>query len=451
MKKTRLTLLAALLVALAGTSGCLFFGGKKQTAQAPASNSAAPDKVLYDRGVGEIQHGKYVEGRLALQTLINTYPDSEYLAKAKLSIANSYYKEGGTSGLTQAIAEYQDFITFFPFLDEAAYAQMQVAMAHYRMMEKPDRDHTQALQAEDAFQTMMLKYPQSKWTPEATQRLREVQEVLAEGDFDVARFYYLRRADKAAAARLLELVGRYPLYSQADKANWILGEMYQKHEANQFAAQFYAHIISDYPLSSYAPEAKKRLQNLGYPIPQPDPGALARMQAEQQYVHTHPEKTALWRRTMSLPLGVLHGGPDVSHAAHVGQPDLQPENIQVSATEVLKPGGGTGMTGGSGTGGGGGAATNAVSIERVGGAGGANAPAASAGAENPSGGAAGDNPAGGTAAGSNAAAGGSSSAAAASDSSKDSANGADAGKKTDKKEKDSSSKKKKGWHKIIPW
>ena len=97
----------------------------------------------------DIKRSKYIEARLNLQTLINTYPDSEYLAKAKLAVADSYYKEGGTSNLTQAIDEYKNFIVFFPFLDEAAYAQMQVAMAHYRMMEKADRDNSQALNAED--------------------------------------------------------------------------------------------------------------------------------------------------------------------------------------------------------------------------------------------------------------------------------------------------------------
>src|SRR5579859_7132330 len=61
-----------------------------------------PDKVLYEKAVNEITHARYDVGRLTLQTLINTYPDSEYLSKAKLAIADSYYKEGGVSGLTQA-------------------------------------------------------------------------------------------------------------------------------------------------------------------------------------------------------------------------------------------------------------------------------------------------------------------------------------------------------------
>ena len=115
-----------LMVAASLLGGCL---GKKNTAP-PTGTSAEPDKVLYTKAVDDLKHGRYGVGRLALQTLINTYPDSEYLAKAKLAIADSYYKEGGTAGLKQSIVEYSDFRTFVPFLDEAAYAQMQIAMAH---------------------------------------------------------------------------------------------------------------------------------------------------------------------------------------------------------------------------------------------------------------------------------------------------------------------------------
>ena len=46
--------------------------------------------------MNDIKHGRHEVGRLGLQTLINTYPDSEYLAKAKLAIADSYFKEGGS-------------------------------------------------------------------------------------------------------------------------------------------------------------------------------------------------------------------------------------------------------------------------------------------------------------------------------------------------------------------
>src|SRR5579862_1926397 len=308
-------LLAALLASLA-VAGC--FGRKSATAaNTGPGESAEPDKVLFERATDDLNHSRYPVARLALQTLINTYPDSEYLAKAKLAIADSYYKEGGTTGLTQAAAEYQDFITFFPFLDEAAYAQMQIGMAHYRQMEKPDRDRNEAEQAEAAFQNFLEKYPKSELRPEAEQDLRNIQEVLAEGDYRIGNFYFIRHVDRAAAARLAELANRYPLYSQADHANWMLGEMYERHERNDLASQYYARIAKDYPLSPLAADAKAKLVKLNVPVPQPDPTALARMQKEQQA----PHKGA---GILGLATGMFKSEPDVHMAAHTGEPTLTP-------------------------------------------------------------------------------------------------------------------------------
>ena len=149
---------------------------KKVNKSTSVDNTAEPDKLLYERAMDDIKHGRHEVGRLNMQTLINTYPDSEYLAKAKLAIADSFYKEGGTANTTQAIQAYTDFTVFFPMLPEAAYAQLQVAVAHFREMEKPDRDRTQALEAEDAFQTFLQKYPRDPLAPKAEQYLREVQE-----------------------------------------------------------------------------------------------------------------------------------------------------------------------------------------------------------------------------------------------------------------------------------
>lgn len=319
------------------------------------ANSAEPDKVLYDRALADLKHSRYTEGRLALQTLINTYPDSEYLAKAKLAIADSYYKEGGTSNLTQAISEYKDFGTFFPFLDEAAYAQMQIGMAHYKMMEKADRDTTQALLAEDELQAMLLKFPQSKLAPQAEQHLREVQEVLADGEYKIAKFYFTKQDTRAAGARLLELTDRYPLYSQADEAYWMLADIYMKTKQNtkdedvrnvwaEQAARCYFRIARDYPLSKRAPEAKARLKSMGQQPPAPDPNALARMQKEQSYAKEHHSRVSGF---VNSPLGMLKTGPDVSTAAHSGQPNLNPPSDTFAATDVLKAGPGMSVSGGT--------------------------------------------------------------------------------------------------------
>ncbi len=344
MRRFPLVLVTCGLV-LACASECsaqlIFHKKKKVDKSTDASNTVEPDKQLYNKAMEDIKHGRHEVGRLNLQTLINTYPDSEYLAKAKLAIADSYFKEGGTANTTQAIAGYKDFIVFFPFLPEAPYAQMQVAMANYNEMAKPDRDNTHALEAEAEFQTFLSKYPKDPLVPKGEQHLREVQEVLAEGQYRIAYFYYVKGDRRASAGRLIPLVGRYPLYSKSDTAWWMLGDIYEKSERKDLAGNCYAQIVKNYPLSSRAAEAKDKLKAFGMPVPQPDPKAVEWMTAEQ---NAPRKRESLAHR----PLGIFHSGPNVSMAARSGAPNLQPQGEDQSGVDILK--GGNKSTLGSGTG-----------------------------------------------------------------------------------------------------
>src|SRR5712675_2243045 len=190
--------------------------------------SKQPDKVLFDRGMDAMKHNRFDVSRMTLQTLINTYPDSEFIARAKLAVADSWYAEGGSTAMQQAEIEYKDFTTFFPNMPEAAEASLKVANIHYQQMEKADRDYTHAMRAEEEYRSVILQYPDSKViAKEARQRLREVQEVLAQREYNFGRFYYLRQAYPAAIARLQTLVDRYPLYSGADETLFLLGETYE--------------------------------------------------------------------------------------------------------------------------------------------------------------------------------------------------------------------------------
>src|ERR1700716_3673069 len=141
-KKLGIVALAAVLL----TGGCGFH--RKKYENPITKNTDQPDKVLFDRAVKDIERGRYEVARLTLNTLINTYDTSEFLAKAKLAIADSWYREGGAHGLAQAEAEYKDFILFYPAMEEAAESQWKVCTIHFKQMEKPDRDRAQAMRAE---------------------------------------------------------------------------------------------------------------------------------------------------------------------------------------------------------------------------------------------------------------------------------------------------------------
>jgi len=296
-----------------------------------------PDKVLFDRAIDDIEHSRYEIARITLNTLINTYDQSEFLAKAKLAVADSWFREGGSAGLAQAEAEYKDFILFYPTMEEAAESQEKICQIHYKQMDKVDRDQAQAIRAEDECRQLMVQFPNSKYVDETKQLLRNIQEAIAEGEYSVGAFYLKRGDNSAAANRLGHVVEQYPLYSKADLALWQEGQAYS-HLGNRFRRQegeAYSRIVRDYPLSDYADDAARRLKELEMPVPEPDKAAMARMQYEKD----HPEKPSKLTRYTQ----VLRRGPDMTAAAHQGDPAMT--TLRPSVPPLVPQPAGTGGAG----------------------------------------------------------------------------------------------------------
>jgi outer membrane protein assembly factor BamD len=295
----------------------LTFGCRRRKYENPITkDTLQPDKVLFDKAVKDIEKGRYEIARLTLNTLINTYDTSEYLAKSKLAIADTWFREGGSHGLAQAEAEYKDFILFYPTLEEAAEAQDKVCNIHFRQMEKADRDTNHALRAEDECRQLLVQFPNSKFAPGGQQRLREIQEAIADHEFRVGGFYHTKGSYVPAANRLESLVNQYPLYSNADEALWLTADSYSRLGPRFLDRSVLAlsRIVKDYPLSSRVEDAKAKLTALEKPIPEPDPVALARMKYELENYDKPGMMSHFW--------GIFRKSPDVRAAAKSGTPAM---------------------------------------------------------------------------------------------------------------------------------
>ena len=351
----RVSLIAMLGMLLAVTVACT---NKKSVNPLANVGSKQPDKVLFDKAMDAMKHNRFDVARMTLQTLINTYPDSEFIARAKLAVGDSWYAEGGTASLAQAEQEYRDFETFFPNMPEAAEAQLKIANIQYQQMEKADRDYTHAKRAEDEYRNLIMQYPDNpKLVKEGKQRLMEVQEVLADREFDIGRFYYFRQSYPASIARLKSLVEKYPLYSRADEALFLLGQNYEGQiaqlrarpickafntppgcvgaeaakgkvieEWTKEAAAAYSQIITRYPVMEREDDAKKRLAALHQPVPRPTKAAVAQNRAE--------EESRQEASTLDRLMSVVKKGPDVAQAAKVGDPTLV-DPTPVAARDVV--------------------------------------------------------------------------------------------------------------------
>jgi outer membrane protein assembly factor BamD len=252
----------------------IFGGGEDKYADLTGAAVAGRDRVLFEEAAKEVRKGRFDTGRLLFSTIINTYPDSPFLALAKLAIADSFFLEGTTSALIQAAQGYQDWLTFFPTDPLADDAMLKVAEAEMRQMGLYNRDITHARKAEQRLKVLLQQYPKSPLRPVVESRLAEVQENLAMHNLAIARYYWdvkyktQKGGLKGAQSRLKEVVDKYPCFSFNDEVLYRLASTYQAEEEPDEAAKYYQQLIIGFPDSQYNEKAREQLNIIGAAIPE---------------------------------------------------------------------------------------------------------------------------------------------------------------------------------------
>ncbi len=256
-----ITLLSLLLAACGG--------GKSKVKN---ENAAIPgrDKELYEQASVKAQKGRYDEARLLYNVVITTYADSEYLPLAKLAIADSFYLEGGTSNLEQAIGGYKDFAQYFPTHPKICDVKHKIAQSFMRQMGAYNRDATSARKA---YQQLISAEQSCQSSPVLTVIKRDkeaVQQMLGLHEQEIAKFYiFQRQAYKAGESRLRDIINNYPLFGYYDESLYLLGVSLIEQEQPEEAAEYFTRLVRDYSTSEFAKKGKEYLEKLGKPIPAP--------------------------------------------------------------------------------------------------------------------------------------------------------------------------------------
>ena len=258
------------LTVLALTFTLAACGGGKDKVKNENEYKPGRDKELYATAEQKLKKGRYDEARLLYNVVITTYPDSEYLPLAKLSIADSFYLEGGTSNPERATGRYKDFAQYFPTHPEVCKVKHKIAHALMRQMGAYNRDASKARQAEFQLKAALQSCQTSALKPQIESDLKDVQQVLGLHELDIARFYIgNRQAYKAGESRLRDIINQYPFFSYYDESLYLLGVALVEQEQPEEASEYFTKLVRDYPNSEYTKKGKEYLEKLGKPIPEP--------------------------------------------------------------------------------------------------------------------------------------------------------------------------------------
>lgn len=224
-----------------------------------SSLSQSTDEELFIKAENLFKKKKYSRALEDFKTLKEQFPKSRYLGQTQLYIGEIHLAK---KEYEEAIAAYQNFITFYPTHPEVAKAQYQLGVCYYKQIPSPDRDQTSTYRAIEEFAKVRTRYPDSEYAQKAVEKILKSQNRLAEHEFKIAEFYRKERAYKAAISRLLTILEEYPNTEIVDKTLFYLGMNYLELDQKEEAELYLKRLIQNYPNNGYADKAKKELSNI---------------------------------------------------------------------------------------------------------------------------------------------------------------------------------------------
>ncbi|MEM7248436.1 MAG: outer membrane protein assembly factor BamD [Acidobacteriota bacterium] len=212
----------------------------------------------YATALARYKTGKYLPAREILLPLEDSPRALDIQEKVKLLIADTYYYQGGSLNLTEALARYRSFLTFFPGSEHAEYARFQLGNCYYKQLGPADRDQSFTKSAIAEYEKLLVSNPDSPYAESAAERIVEARALAARHEFQVGKFYWDWGNYEAASGRLMRLLLERPETPDREQALYLtaqcLYELGRPDEAEAWAAR----LRTDHPDSSWAAKLKPR-------------------------------------------------------------------------------------------------------------------------------------------------------------------------------------------------
>ncbi len=244
-------LLLPLLLASLVVTGC---GGKKRL----DAVEVLPVEELYAEGKRSLDNGNTDRAERYLQRLVARFPYGEYSELAQLDLAYAQYRE---RKYEEGYSSVNRFIKLYPAHRNIDYAYYLRGLINFdrqsgllsRWIESDytRRDLNHARQSFQDFGQLLKRYPNSRYVPEARQRMVHLRNGLAQGELNTALFYFRRDAHIAAINRAQFLVENYEETPQAGDALAIMTESYARLGRTQQSKDARKVLVANYPNHPY--------------------------------------------------------------------------------------------------------------------------------------------------------------------------------------------------------
>jgi outer membrane protein assembly factor BamD len=220
---------------------------------------------LYEMATQSLSAKNYNRAIAAYKALQTRYPFGRYTEQSMIDLSYSYFKVGQPES---ALSTLDRFIRTYPTHPNVDYAYYLKGLVNYeqnlgfleKMMPKRVRDRDQSM-ARDSFMDfaeLIRRFPDSRYVPDARQRMVFLRNNLAAYEITVAEYYMRREAYIAAANRARYALETYPNTPQNAEALIVLHQAYTALELPDLAEGSMAVLALNYPDNYYVLGKKKK-------------------------------------------------------------------------------------------------------------------------------------------------------------------------------------------------
>jgi len=238
-------------------SGCSLFGGEKVSRSIADGHTP---KALYELAEDNFSSGSIEQGIEQLEMILAAYPGSKYAIQARLDIAYNLFKR---KKYNRAILELNEFIERYPSLPSTPYAyylrgviaeEKSASILDEILTDSAQRDVQSVRDAYSYFVLLINKFPNSKYSEEASKKLIVLKNILARHEFYVALYYTNNGSHIAAINRSKYIIENYPNSPSVADGLHLIAHNYDLINAEELAKDARTVLYTSYP--NYSPNYK---------------------------------------------------------------------------------------------------------------------------------------------------------------------------------------------------
>ncbi len=217
-------------------------------------DTGVPASEMYAKAKRSLDGKNWDRAIRQYRALTTVYPFGRYAEQAQLELAYAYYKGGKTE---LALSTADRFIRTYPTHPNVDYAYYLRGLTNYdvrvgfmeRLMPSRvrDRDQTAAKESFRDFNELVRRFPDSRYAPDARQRMVFLRNNLSYYELDIARYYLRRKAYVAAANRARYMLETYPGSPETVNALELLHTCYTKMKLPELAEDTMKILALNYP------------------------------------------------------------------------------------------------------------------------------------------------------------------------------------------------------------